>query len=282
MSYTAAFDGLALATQVPRLGRSIAINVVIFVVITTGWPLLFQIRHLATASVLAGDEMGSYGLGNRLAQLRDDGDQSLLRADGHSRMLLAVRCWHSVEMLASHSGVVHAGVGGRRGEVLGRDEDFRPLPGADAGDKLMGLESDRILKQQFSSLPQFEGFRLASESGDEVNSTLSRSIKGPTAPVNPRCLALTNVPRTPIGSSPSCLAIARPAASSIRIAEVLSSKARANASDSPGSSVAMSFRTWSRFPGVWISTKTSFRTLTCGSPTGGCSSSVSTAGGTTI
>jgi hypothetical protein len=42
MSYTAAFDGLALAAWVPRLGRAIAINVVIVVLITIGWPLLFE------------------------------------------------------------------------------------------------------------------------------------------------------------------------------------------------------------------------------------------------
>ena len=34
----------------PRLGRAIAINVVIFVLITIGWPLFFTLRHLAAAS----------------------------------------------------------------------------------------------------------------------------------------------------------------------------------------------------------------------------------------
>jgi hypothetical protein len=44
LSYGAAITsmGLALATWVPRLGRAIAINVVIFVLITIGWPLLFE------------------------------------------------------------------------------------------------------------------------------------------------------------------------------------------------------------------------------------------------
>jgi ABC-type transport system involved in multi-copper enzyme maturation permease subunit len=44
LTYGAAIcsTGLALATWVPRLGRAIAINVVLFVLITIGWPLLFQ------------------------------------------------------------------------------------------------------------------------------------------------------------------------------------------------------------------------------------------------
>jgi hypothetical protein len=44
LSYGAAITsmGLALATWVPRLGRAIAINVVIFVLITIGCPLFFQ------------------------------------------------------------------------------------------------------------------------------------------------------------------------------------------------------------------------------------------------
>jgi ABC-type transport system involved in multi-copper enzyme maturation permease subunit len=44
LSYGAAITsmGLALATWVPRLGRAIAINVVIFVLIAIGWPFLFQ------------------------------------------------------------------------------------------------------------------------------------------------------------------------------------------------------------------------------------------------
>ena len=42
LSYGAAITsvGLALATWVPRLGRAIAINVAIFVLITIGWPAL--------------------------------------------------------------------------------------------------------------------------------------------------------------------------------------------------------------------------------------------------
>ena len=44
LSYGAAITsmGLALATWVPRLGRAIAINVVIFVLIAIGWPLFFE------------------------------------------------------------------------------------------------------------------------------------------------------------------------------------------------------------------------------------------------
>ncbi len=44
LAYGAAITsmGLALATWVPRLGRAIAINVVIFVLITIGWPLFFE------------------------------------------------------------------------------------------------------------------------------------------------------------------------------------------------------------------------------------------------
>jgi ABC-type transport system involved in multi-copper enzyme maturation permease subunit len=44
LSYGAAITsmGLALATWVPRLGRAIAINVIIFVLITIGWPLFLQ------------------------------------------------------------------------------------------------------------------------------------------------------------------------------------------------------------------------------------------------
>jgi ABC-type Na+ efflux pump permease subunit len=44
LSYGAAITsmGLALATWVPRLGRAVAINVVLFVLITVGWPLFFE------------------------------------------------------------------------------------------------------------------------------------------------------------------------------------------------------------------------------------------------
>jgi ABC-type transport system involved in multi-copper enzyme maturation permease subunit len=44
LSYGAAITsmGLALATWIRRLGRAIAINVVIFVLITVGWPLFFE------------------------------------------------------------------------------------------------------------------------------------------------------------------------------------------------------------------------------------------------
>jgi ABC-type transport system involved in multi-copper enzyme maturation permease subunit len=44
LTYGAAITsmGLALATWVPRLGRAIAINMVIFVLITVGWPLFFE------------------------------------------------------------------------------------------------------------------------------------------------------------------------------------------------------------------------------------------------
>ena len=43
-SYGAAITsmGLALATWVPRLGRATAINVIIFVLITIGWPLFVE------------------------------------------------------------------------------------------------------------------------------------------------------------------------------------------------------------------------------------------------
>jgi hypothetical protein len=73
MSYTAAFDGLALATWVPRLGRAIAINVVIFVLITIGWPLLFEsviwqpLRFwLVTRWDLTGSETGWLNSGMRV------------------------------------------------------------------------------------------------------------------------------------------------------------------------------------------------------------------------
>ena len=44
LSYGAAITsvGLALATWVPRLGRAIAINMAIFVLITIGWPVFFE------------------------------------------------------------------------------------------------------------------------------------------------------------------------------------------------------------------------------------------------
>ena len=66
LSYGAAITsmGLALATWVPRLGRAIAINVVIFVLITIGWPLLLRILHLASASGMAGDAMEHDGRGH--------------------------------------------------------------------------------------------------------------------------------------------------------------------------------------------------------------------------
>jgi ABC-type Na+ efflux pump permease subunit len=61
LAYGAAITstGLALATWVPRLGRAIAINIVIFVLITAGWPIFIelfigqQLRVLQTTGAIS-------------------------------------------------------------------------------------------------------------------------------------------------------------------------------------------------------------------------------------
>jgi hypothetical protein len=106
---------------------------------------------MATASVVAGEELGPHGFGFTLVQLRDDGDQSLYRADSNSRMFLTVRHEHSVEVLAFGSGVVRAGIDIRRGDVLGHEEDVRPLPGADMREEHVGATDGGVGKR--SGLP---------------------------------------------------------------------------------------------------------------------------------
>jgi hypothetical protein len=87
---------------------------------------------------VAGDELGPHGFGFTLVQLRDDGDQSVYRADSNARMFITVRHEHAVEVLAFVSDVVRAGIDIRRGDVLGHEEDVRPLPGADARNMYVG------------------------------------------------------------------------------------------------------------------------------------------------
>lgn len=144
LSYGAAITsmGLALAIWVPRLGRAIAINVVIFVLIAIGWPFLFQsaISHplqewlLRRWGMMSADtrwiQTGMMVISPFLAPMITL--EWLVEYHANDRW----KFW--LFALASC-----AGLGIRRGDVPGGAQLVRPLPGADARDGRLRARTGR-------------------------------------------------------------------------------------------------------------------------------------------